>query len=291
MEPSRAATARLDRMTLEPTPTVIVSRRLRPGAARDFERWNDRIVAAARRFDGYVGSQVQPPNEAHPEEWVIIYRFTSVAELEAWLRSPERAALMAEVEPFLAAPPREQRIVEPTAGSQAVTAILTQRIRPDAEEAFRRVHADLVTAMRAFEGYLRSDLLEPVPEVQDHHAIVVSFASKADLDRWLDSDERRALLAELAPLVEGERTLNVVGGFAGWFPAQGARRPVRWKQAVAVLVALFPTTLTLGLLQRWLVPDAPWVAALLVSNVVGVATLTWLLMPLVTRLLDGWLRR
>jgi antibiotic biosynthesis monooxygenase (ABM) superfamily enzyme len=172
-----------------------------------------------------------------------------------------------------------------------VTAVLTQRIRPDAEEEFHRVQARMLRAMEQFEGFLRSDLLPPVPGVQEDHVIVFSFASKAHLDRWLESDERRQLLTDLAPLIEGERTLNVVGGFAGWFPAPGLPQPVRWKQAVAVLLALFPTTLTLGFLQRWLVPDIPWTAALFVSNVLGVSVLTWLLMPLVTRWLGGWLRR
>jgi uncharacterized protein len=275
----------------EPTPTVIVSRRVRPGAERDFERWNERLRAAAKRFKGYVGSEVQPPSEAHPDEWVTIYRFASVAELDAWLDSGERAALMAEGEHLLDAPAREQRVVEPAAWSSAVTAVLTQRIRPDAEDEFRRVQARISTEMRRFEGFLRSDLLEPVPGVQDEFVIVFSFASKADLDRWLESDERQALLRDVAPLIEGDRTLNVVGGFAGWFPAVDGRRPVRWKQAVAVLLALFPTTLTLGALQRWLLPDVPWVPALFVSNVIGIAILTWLLMPLVTRWLGDWLRR
>jgi uncharacterized protein len=83
----------------------------------------------------------------------------------------------------------------------------------------------------------------------------------------------------------------VVGGFAGWFEIDGAPGPPRWKQGVAVLVALYPTTLLLGFVQRTFAADAPWVPALFVSNVVGIAILTWLLMPLVTRLLAPWLNR
>jgi uncharacterized protein len=275
----------------DPTPTVIVARQVRPGAERDFARWNDRLRAAAARFDGYVGSEVQPPGQAHPGEWVILYRFASPETLETWLRSEERAALMAEGADLLAGPAREQRLVEPVPGPAAVTAVMTQRVRAGAEERFRETHARLALTMQRFDGFLRSDLLEPVPGVQDDHVIVFSFASKADLDRWLASDERRALLAELAPLIEGDRTLNVVGGYAGWFPGGEAPQPRRWKQAAAVLLALFPTTLTLGLLQRWLVPEVHWVPALLVSNVIGITVLTWLLMPLVTRLLHDWLRR
>lgn len=271
-------------------PTVIVSRRVRPGAEQDFRRWHDRVRAAASEFEGHIGSELQPPSDAHPDEWVTIYRFASARELEAWLNSPVRAALIADSMDLLEGPVREQRLMEPAAAG-AVTAVMSQRIRADAEDDFRRIYAQLSSEMSSFEGFLRSDLLEPVPGVQDEHVIVFSFASKQDLDRWLDSDERQRLVDDLMPLVEGDRTLSVVGGFAGWFPTSGAPQPVRWKQAVVVLIALYPTTLTLGLLQRWLLPDAHWALALFASNVLGIAILTWILMPRLTRWLSSWLRR
>jgi uncharacterized protein len=279
------------RAGLSAMPTVIVARRVRPGAEHEFARWSERVRTAAERFPGHLGSDVQAPSEAHPDEWVIIYRFASTDELEVWLSSPERAELMAEGDRLLDSPAREQRVVEPAGWSEAVTAVMTQRIRPESEAEFRRVHDKFTSAMRRFPGFLRNDLIEPVPGVQDEYAIVFSFASKRELDGWLGSTERSELVRELTTMVEGDRTLNVVGGFGGWFPATGARPPVRWKQAVAVLIALYPTTLTLGSLQRWLVPEAPWALALLVTNVLGVATLTWLLMPWLTRRLGPWLKR
>ena len=168
---------------------------------------------------------------------------------------------------------------------------MTQRVNPDAWDDFRRAHAEITMVMRDFDGYLSCELVEPVPGVQDDHAVVFAFASREDLDRWFASDERRKVLELIAPLIEGERTLNVVGGFGGWFSADPHREPRRWKQAVAVLIALFPTTLTLSFLQRTFVSDVPWVPALFVSNVLGIMVLTWLLMPAVTRVLASWLER
>ena len=96
------------------------------------------------------------------------------------------------------------------------------------------------------------------------------------------------MLELIEPLLEGEKTLAVVGGFGGWFAAQ-ANEPRKWKQALAVLIALYPTTLTLGYLQRTFAADVPWVPALFVSNVVALVVLTWWLMPVVTNALKGWL--
>lgn len=273
-----------------PTTTIIVSRRVKPGAERDFERWNRRIRAAAERFDGHLGSEAQPPDSAHPDEWMIVYRFATPELLDAWMTSAERRALLEEGDQLLEGPVREQRLVHTEPGPGAVTAVMSQRVRPESFDEFRRAHGEITAAMRHFQGFLHSELAEPVPGIQDDHVVVFAFDSRADLDRWLESDERRQALARIEPLIEGERTLNVVGGFAGWFSLDGDDAPPRWKQAVAVLLALYPTTLGLGILQRQVAPDVPWVTALFVSNVVGIAILTWLLMPLVTRWLARWLR-
>jgi antibiotic biosynthesis monooxygenase (ABM) superfamily enzyme len=270
-------------------PTIIVSRRVLPGHEREFERWNGRIRSAAERWPGHLGSEAQPPDEAHPDEWVIVYRFDTAEHLEAWMTSSERSTLIAEGNTLLAAPVREQRLVQ-SSPERAVTAVMTQRVRSDAWEEFRRVHASTTLQMRDFEGFISCELVEPVRGMQDDHVVVFTFDSRPNLDRWLSSETRRRVVTDLESLIEGERTLNVVGGFAGWFSNPGGSQPRRWKQAVAVLIALFPTTLTLSIIQREFFAGAPFVAALFVSNVLGIAALTWVLMPPLTRLLDRWLR-
>lgn len=271
-------------------PTVIVSRRARAGHDDAFRSWNGRLQAAAASFPGHVSSEAQPPSDAHPGEWIIVYRFATQTELDAWLESDERRTLMAEGEALLDGPTREQRIAGPDPSAQTVTAVVSERIDPHQLAAFHRAQAEIARRMETFPGFLRCEVAEPVPGIQDDHVIVFSFSTREDLDRWLRSDERRDALRALDPLVEGERTLNVLGGFAGWFTGSGGEPP-RWKQAVAVLIALYPTTVTLGWLQRTLAPDVPWVPALFVSNVVGIALLTWLLMPRLTALLSPWLQR
>jgi hypothetical protein len=47
----------------------------------------------------------------------------------------------------------------------------------------------------------------------------------------------------------------------------------------------------LTLLRRAVAPDLPLVVGVLVTNVAGIAILTWMLMPALTRRLAAWLRR
>lgn len=271
-------------------PTVVVARTPRPGCEPEFEAWLRRLVAAARTWPGHVHADIQPPNEVHPGEWVILYQFATADDLDAWMHSDVRRSIMAEGDQLVEGPHREQ-IVALAQAPEPVTAVASFRVKPGNEHRYRELHARLVERLGAFPGFVRSELFVPVEGVQDETVVVFAFDSRPHLDAWLDSDERRTMLAEIEPYLEGGRTINVVGGFAGWFALPGAAPVKRWKQGSVVLLALFPTSLVLTQLRIWLLPDVHWTMGVLFGNVLGVIVLTWLLMPQLTRWLDPWLRR
>jgi antibiotic biosynthesis monooxygenase (ABM) superfamily enzyme len=271
-------------------PTVIVSRRARAGRERDLERWLRRLVARASDAPGYVDAELQPPNDLHPDEWVVIYRFADSAALDTWMRSPARATLMATGVDFIEGDAREQ-VVALTPDSARVTAVSSVRVAPGEMEAFLDLHGEILVELATAPGFLRADLFEPVPGVQDDTVVVLAFDTREHLDHWLDSDGRRRILAEMERHTIGERTVNVVGGFAGWFAPSGGGNVARWKSAAAVLLARIPVSLLYTAVRLWLFPDLHAAIATVIGNVVGIVALTWLLMPVVTRRLDGWLRR
>ena len=127
--------------------------------------------------------------------------------------------------------------------------------------------------------------------VQDDTVVVLAFDTRANLDRWLRSDERRRILERMAEFTEGDRTSNVVGGFAGWFTPAGGRQVKKWKTAVVVLIAIVPITLLYTVVRLTFFPDAHVVLSTVVGNLVGVAVLTWLAMPVLTSWLQDWLQR
>ena len=271
-------------------PTVIVARTPAPGREEEFEAWLRRLVAAARLEPGHVHSDIQPPNDVHPGEWVILYQFATAELLEAWLRSDTRAAIMAEGDHLVAGRHREQ-VVALAQGPEPVTAVASFRVKPGNEARYAEFHQRLIDRLSMFPGFLRSELFVPVEGVQDETVVVFAFDSREHLDAWLGSAERGQLLDEIEPYLDGERTINVVGGFAGWFGAPGMVDVKRWKQASLVLLAIFPTTLVITRLRMWVLPDVHWVLAVLIGNALGVVALTWLLMPRLTSWLSGWLRR
>ncbi len=249
-----------------------------------------RLLSAAHAAPGHLASDLQRPDAIHPGEWVVVYRFRDAPSREAWLRSEVRLALIAEADEFVNGEPREQVLASPS-GDTGVRAILSVDVTPGAEDAYYALHVQAEQAMRSFAGFRSVELLPPVPGVQSETVTIITFEGQEQLDNWLRSEVRSRLIERMDELVDSERVLSVVGGFAGWFDAGDSAQPKRWKQAVAVMIALFPTVLTLSVLSDWLLPDLALVPAVFLSNVLGVATLTWILMPPLTRLLDPWLRR
>ena len=78
---------------------VIVTK-VKPGKEADYRAWETRIQQAQSKFPGYLGSYVQPAMS--PEVgWTTLMRFESSDKLENWLKSEERAALVAEAEPLI----------------------------------------------------------------------------------------------------------------------------------------------------------------------------------------------
>lgn len=267
---------------------MIVAREARPGHEREFERWLRRITTTASREPGHIGSDIQPPGPQHPDEWVILYQFADQRQLDGWLTSPVRAALLAEGAELTKGVARVQRLAM-GAGDDPVTAVASCRVLSGHEGDFRAGYDRLLDSLQSFDGYLRAQLFPPVPGVQDETVIVFSFESRHQLDTWLESTERRRILDDLDVHLDGERQVNVVGGFGGWFDMGSA--PVKtWKQALVVLTALYPTVLFLNEVYDRVLPDStPYLLQVLIGLISGVAILSWILMPRLTTRLSGWL--
>ena len=90
--------------------TVVVRRTVRPDSTDAFEQWLSGINAVSARFDGHLGSSVARPAPGAAPEYVIIFRFDTVAHLDAWEQSPDRADWLSRVDAFTVGPSDLQRI-------------------------------------------------------------------------------------------------------------------------------------------------------------------------------------
>jgi antibiotic biosynthesis monooxygenase (ABM) superfamily enzyme len=271
-------------------PTVVVSRRARPGCEQELERWLIRLVELAAEAPGYVGAEVQGPTDTGSNDWTVVYRYETAAHLNAWLISPERRILVAEGEALVDGDAREQVVVLQRE-IDPVTAVISFRVAQAHRVDYTELHARISAEMSRAPGFVRTELFGPIEGVQEETVVVFTFDGRAHLDAWLESSARHEILEQMNPYVIGARTVNVVDGFGGWFDLDSDRKPRRWKQATVVLLALYPTVMLITLINEHFVPEITLPVNILLSNIASVSILTWLLMPRLTRLLADWLRR
>jgi antibiotic biosynthesis monooxygenase (ABM) superfamily enzyme len=80
--------------------TVTVARRVAPGRAAEFEQWLDGILRAASAFPGFLGGGGLRPGRLG-EDWHVVYRFASPAQLQRWEGSAEREQWLARGEELI----------------------------------------------------------------------------------------------------------------------------------------------------------------------------------------------
>ncbi|MGI9529439.1 MAG: antibiotic biosynthesis monooxygenase [Acidimicrobiia bacterium] len=272
------------------SPTVIVSRQVPTDSEDAFASWVATLVNAAYRFPGYVDSFVQRPTSGHPREWTVVYRFEDGDALAEWLSSDVRLQLIADGRDLIDGEAKEQ-VLAGVPSDTEVRVVSSYTLEPGSEGEHLMIHKRMLDTLASFRGFREREILDAVEGIQDETVVILTFDTPENLRTWLDSPARAAILGDLDAITVGSLTTNVVGGFAGWFPHTGATEPRKWKQALVVLGALFPVSLTVALIRAWALPDLPLVPSVLLGNIVGVAVLTWLLMPPLTKALDGWLRR
>lgn len=266
--------------------TVIISRTVVPGREDEFEAWLTDLRRATERAPGHRVSRAEPPQPAHPDEWLLTSTFATRAELDAWLYSDTRSALLARGERLHLGPHRKQVLAS---DSDQVTLVSSIRLCAGAERAYRAIHDRAVAAATARGGLVRPELHPAVDGVQPDTVSVLTFASRTDLDRWLHSTERHDALNAIEPLAKGPATDNIVGSFGGWFDA--TTTPRRWKQATCVLLGLIPVSILVTQARDTLAPDLTMLAAVALTAVANIAILTWIVMRPLTRYLGGWLER
>ena len=86
--------------------SVVVRRRIDPERAQDFEAWLAGVLAAASSFEGHQGAQVLQPEDPSRQDYVLLFRFATAAQLRAWETSDVARTWLAKAEAFT----RELRI-------------------------------------------------------------------------------------------------------------------------------------------------------------------------------------
>lgn len=92
------------------------------------------------------------------------------------------------------------------------TVMAMQKVRPERTQDFLRAQEKISVAMQQWPEFLGKELIRPVPGVQDEWVSVFRFSTTEALQRWMASEERREMIAELEDCADGPGRLQVVAG-------------------------------------------------------------------------------
>lgn len=173
---------------------------------------------------------------------------------------------------------------------EPVTTVLTWEVRPGREQEFEDWTHGITHCARRFPGNEGVSWLRP-EEGHRFHA-VLRWSDAHRLSAWLESDERAAWHARIegvATEIGSER--QSTSGMETWFslPGTTVQAPPRWKMVLTTFLGAYPFTL---LIQGLVAPSTgSWLLPLraAVFPVVLLPTLTYLVMPRLSRLLRRWL--
>ncbi|MER6840709.1 antibiotic biosynthesis monooxygenase [Streptomyces platensis] len=272
--------------------TVIIGQKIRAGLEREFEAWQEDVNAAAAGYAGFLGAEISRPTSLQPD-WVVVYRFDSIAHLQAWINSATRQRHLDRGRKYLDGPATQQVV---SGGTQTpdplVTVVVTHRVHPDHVDAFLAWQHRMDEEESTFEGFRGTELFRPIEGLQDEWTTLYRFDSAEHLDAWLTSGKRQEVLAE-GQKFHDFRMRTIDNSFGSWFAFEENGReappPSETKTSVAVWVGLYPTVvlLTLALsplkLSLWL--------NLLIGNLLSSFIMSFVTMPFyVNPLLKRWLR-
>ena len=80
--------------------TTMVTHRVPPEHVEEFLSWQERLRLAENKFPGYRGSEMFRPIDGEQDEWTMLYRYDTAADLDRWLTSSERQQLLDEGKKF-----------------------------------------------------------------------------------------------------------------------------------------------------------------------------------------------
>lgn len=261
--------------------------RMQPDQKDKFAAWQSKFHAAIASCVGFISLEIVSPGEE--SEWRLIQRFDSEGALKAWKESDARRQLFIDLEPLMIKD-NHKAILEELSVSQegGVTEVFVTRVSGEELDAYHEWIGKIHQAEAKFPGFQRVLVQSPREEKNGPWITLLQFDTTENLDRWLQSDERRQILEEARTMVQSLESHRVTSPFAGWFANLSVPPPV-WKQTMIILLVLYPIVmLEIKFLNPFTVP-LDLSLATFIGNAISVSLVSWPMMPLAIYCLKWWL--
>jgi antibiotic biosynthesis monooxygenase (ABM) superfamily enzyme len=175
-------------------------------------------------------------------------------------------------------------------GDPPVTVMVTRKPIPGKESEFEDYLVGITHAAMQYPGHMGTNVFRPT-KAEGAYRIVFKFDRRSNLEKWEKSSER-AEWREIAESVSQPREVQTITGLEAWFNLPDCAinvHPPKYKMAFLVWLGVFSLVTLLSYLIGPRIEGLPLVARTFLLTAIVVPTLTYLVLPLLTRLFSPWL--
>lgn len=172
-----------------------------------------------------------------------------------------------------------------------VTRIARRSPLPGHESQYEELIRAMFVKMRQFPGFLGAELIPPATP-DDDYQVIVNFASEAELSRWDTSHERLKLQRQVSLIARAEPEYRRLLGLEAWFATAvipASMHPPRIRMAIVTWLGIFPTVSAFLFFLGPLLQELPFLAKTGILTILIVITMTWVVMPNLTKWMRSWL--
>lgn len=171
----------------------------------------------------------------------------------------------------------------------AVHVAVTRQVKPGREAEFEQALREFAFESLREPGTTGVHLIEPVPGVKGcEYGILRSFESEEASRRFYDSEVFQQWQQRASDLAVGDSIVRRLHGLEAFF-RDSKHAPPRWKMALVTWLGVYPSVLLWSSTLPPLLRGLPQLLIVAIVNVFVVVTLTWAVMPLLSKFFAGWL--
>ena len=188
----------------------------------------------------------------------------------------------------------------PAKSEGPVTVIVTRKAKQGKIREFEEWMDSIVHEAMKFEGHMGVNIIRPVDLSNPEYVIIFRFNNYDNLKKWENSEIRKEWLKKSKDVTEGEPKTEIQTGLEFWFTPRARAGnsssvqvplPPRYKMAMVTGGIVFVLLITLVPQIRQMTSTLPSFLSTLMGVAIMVALMTYVIMPLVTRLLRPWLSK
>lgn len=171
----------------------------------------------------------------------------------------------------------------------AIHVAITRRILPGKEQEFTESLHQFLGESFKHGGVHGAAIISSFPGSNENEiGILRTFKNEEERDAFYGSQQFKDWEVYASKLTE-PAVYRELTGLEAWF--RSATAPPRWKMAITTLCGVFPTSLFLYYSTGWMVKNLPVPIRLLITAALMVIILTWIVMPIMIRILKPWLSK